>query len=125
MTNSVSWTPQVFEFPKESPREEILNGALEAVMKQRNNTYGPPTQDFEVTASVLNSLGFRRVNRDGSYGFITSFHIAELMIALKLARLAWSPGHKDNWLDIAGYSACGWECVKEEIDNQPSPALHS
>lgn len=36
------------------------------------------------------------------------------MMALKLSRLTWSPERQDSWMDVAGYSACGWECVEGE-----------
>jgi hypothetical protein len=36
--------------------------------------------------------------------------VAALMIGLKLARIQAQP-KRDNWLDICGYAACGWETV--------------
>jgi hypothetical protein len=34
------------------------------------------------------------------------------MIGLKMARIKASP-KRDNWADIAGYAACGYEADKE------------
>jgi hypothetical protein len=35
-----------------------------------------------------------------------------MLALLKIARIAGSGGtHKDSWLDLAGYAACGWETV--------------
>lgn len=96
---------------KKSPREELLLGAIEAVTQQRNNQYGPPTQDFDRTAGLWNYL-FGGKGRDGTE--FTSHDVAIGMIALKLSRLTWDPKNKDSWMDIAGYAACGYETTLEE-----------
>lgn len=92
-------------------REEILEAATLAVTKERNNTYGPPTQDFDRTAKILTALGFR-FNGDP----IQPHHVAIIQIAVKLSRITWSPEHMDSWVDAAGYAACGWECAMLEED---------
>lgn len=96
-------------------REEILHGATIAVTQQRNNTYGPPTQDFDRTARILNAIGFRIVDSTGEPLPISSHHIAIIQIAVKLSRLTWSPTHRDSWIDVAGYAACGFECAMEGL----------
>lgn len=40
---------------------------------------------------------------------ITPQHVAMMMIALKLSRLANQPTHTDSWIDICGYGALGGE----------------
>lgn len=35
---------------------------------------------------------------------------------LKISRIAVSPAHRDNWVDLAGYAAIGWECVEGGAD---------
>lgn len=97
-----------------SPREVVLRGATEAVMRQRNNTYGPPTQDFRRTAGVLNALGYRFEDSSGTLREIDPHDVAMIQQAVKLSRLTWSPGNLDSWMDIAGYAACGYECAEEE-----------
>jgi len=91
-------------------REHLLLGAIEAITKQRNNEYGPPTQDFDRTAELWSTL-FR--DKLGDQVF-SSYDVAVAMIALKLSRMVWSPEKMDHWLDIAGYAGCGWECVIDE-----------
>lgn len=91
-----------------SDREHLLLAAVEAVTKQRNNEYGPPTQDFDRTAALWSVL-FR--NKIGDQDFQAS-DVAVAMIALKLSRITWSPEKMDNWLDVAGYAGCGWECAE-------------
>jgi hypothetical protein len=44
-----------------------------------------------------------------------------MMALLKVARLAHSPSHRDSWLDIAGYAACGHH-VTYAPDGEPVPA---
>ncbi len=85
-------------------RKEILDGAAEAVLHQRNKSYGEPDEDFQRIAELLNALGVRlNGNR------LTGHNVSMIMIQLKMSRLTWSPTHKDSWLDIAGYAACGYE----------------
>jgi hypothetical protein len=40
-----------------------------------------------------------------------------MMIDLKTVRAWNNPSHADNWIDIAGYAACGGEMtIEAEID---------
>jgi hypothetical protein len=94
-------------------REEVLRLATEATMKGRNNTYGPPTQDFTRAAEMMTAMGFTFINADGDVLDIQPHHVGMLMIAVKLSRATWSPDHQDHWVDIAGYAACAYECVNE------------
>jgi len=99
-------------------REEILEGATIAVTQQRNNTYGPPTQDFDRTARILTAMGFSIVDEGGNVSPISSHHVAIIQIAVKLSRLTWNPTHRDSWLDVAGYAACGYECAMDLSDRK-------
>jgi hypothetical protein len=99
----------------ESPRKALLDDAAKAITQERNNQYGPPTQDFQRTANLLYDLGFRVVDEDGEAGIIIApYHVAMIMIALKLSRLVWGPDNRDSWLDIAGYAACGHEAYTSD-----------
>jgi uncharacterized protein DUF6378 len=33
--------------------------------------------------------------------------VALCLGAMKIARLTAAPGHRDSWIDLAGYAACG------------------
>ena len=44
---------------------------------------------------------------------------AAMLILVKVARLSSSPWHRDNWVDIAGYAACGSEVRSKEPDKKP------
>lgn len=94
-------------------RGDLLLEAKNLIDGDRNNQYGPPTQDFECTAKVLSNLGFCFIDREGEIGEIQSHHVAMIQMVVKLSRLAWSPEKRDSWMDIAGYAGCGWECVSE------------
>jgi len=41
---------------------------------------------------------------------ISTVDVAILLTLVKVARLKNSPDHRDSWVDIAGYAACGAEC---------------
>lgn len=106
------------KFRKDKPaaeltnREVVLRTAEKLVMRDRNCTYGPPTQDFDRTAAIWNAMG---VTFNGEP--LRGHHVAMLQIGLKLSRLTWSELHQDSWIDVAGYSACGYECVAYEQDD--------
>ena len=103
--------PSILETgPLASPRAKLLQDAIELVTKSRNNTYGPPSQDFARSAGMLNALGF-----SGPEGRpIRSVDIAYIIICVKLYRAMWSDKY-DTVLDIAGYAACAWDCIVEEL----------
>jgi Domain of unknown function (DUF6378)/Domain of unknown function (DUF4406) len=92
-----------------SPRESALNEATHLITGDRNNQYGPPTQDFKRTAAMANAFGFS-VNGEP----LQAHHVAIFMMMLKTSRLAWSPQKRDSWVDAAGYAGCGYECAVEE-----------
>lgn len=88
-----------------NPRSHILAEADELVNGDRNNAYGPPSQDFARTAQMWSAyLGVPVEARD----------VAAMMAMLKLSRIRWSPERRDHWVDLAGYAACGWDCVQAE-----------
>ena len=81
-------------------RREILEAATQAVTVDRAATHGDAESNFAVIASMWSAyLGDE----------IGTADVAAMMILLKLARMKGNPGYPDNWIDIAGYSACGGE----------------
>ena len=83
-----------------SERAHILAAATEAVTVDRAATHGSVESNFRNIAAIWGSrLGVE----------ITPHQVAIMMIDLKTVR-AWSnPKHEDNWIDMAGYAACGGE----------------
>lgn len=83
-------------------RETVLQTAQNLVMGDRNRDYSDPRENFSQTAGLWSEyLGVA----------IKPHDVAVLMILAKVARLSTSPGKQDNWIDIAGYAACGAETV--------------
>lgn len=95
--------------PVESPRASVLTEAKTLITGDRNNTYGPPTQDFQRTADMATAWGFRVGDQP-----LQAYHVAIFMILLKMSRLRWTPGKRDSWVDTGGYAGCGYECAVED-----------
>ena len=104
----------------DSPRSGVLQEAVSLIDGDRNAQYGPPTQDFQRTAAVLTALGYYRRDPGGLTVELEPSDVAILVMAVKLSRLMHSRGKRDNWVDLAGYAGCGFECTLEE----PPPAEH-
>ena len=41
-------------------------------------------------------------------------------MVMKMSRMVQTPFKRDHYADIAGYAACGWECVAEEENRKMS-----
>ncbi len=91
-----------------SPRTSLLREAESLVMGDRNNQYGPPSQDFQRTADALNALGYRTAQ-----GKLQAHDVAMILMVVKMSRITWTPKKRDSWVDLAGYAACGYECTTE------------
>lgn len=91
-------------------RERVLNTARDLVTGDRNSAYGPPTQDFDRTAGMLTALFGERL-RPGTQ-FVGS-DVARIVACVKLSRSVHAR-KEDNWIDLAGYAACGAECEEAE-----------
>lgn len=87
-------------------RTEILYQAEKTVTADRQATHGRPEDSFAMIA------GFWSVYLGVT---VTSADVAILMALLKIARLHANPAHVDNWLDLAGYAACGGEIATEAV----------
>ena len=91
--------------PVMTVREDMLRTAMNLVTGDRNQTYGSPTKNFQDTADVWNIFLQSKLGSDAK---ITPGDVAAMMILLKLVRMIAQP-KSDNWIDIAGYAACGNE----------------
>lgn len=86
-------------------RAALLREAEKLITGDRNQSYGSPTENFSNTAALWNVM-FNHLLKDGAQ--FTAAHVAQAMCQLKLARMIAQP-KRDNYLDLAGYAACGWE----------------
>ena len=81
-------------------RESILQEAIRCVCGEREQQYGSPENNFKTIADLWSTY----LSHD-----ITPTDVAAMMILLKVARVSSGNGKNDNWVDIAGYAACGGE----------------
>jgi len=93
--------------PVGSTRSSILTEALKTVTGQRQVDYGTVEDNFQNIANLWNSYF---MNSSKGIPNIKSTDVASMMALMKIARLIHSPGHRDSWVDLAGYAACGAEC---------------
>jgi hypothetical protein len=87
-------------------RADILATASEYVTKDRAATHGDAEDNFRRIAELWKAyLGVDD---------ITTIDVAVMLALLKVARIRSNPTHADNWIDIAGYAACGGEIATGE-----------
>lgn len=85
-------------------RADILQTAMMAITQDRQATHGTPENSFQRIAYFWSA--YTGVPLD-------THDVAAMMALLKIARVRNNPGHTDNWIDLAGYAACGGECATE------------
>lgn len=86
-------------------RARVLEFAKKAVLKDRNVDYGPPEDNFKDIADMW-AIYVRNLDRP-----LEAHDEAIHQIIVKICRIKQSPIKFDHWVDIAGYSACGFECA--------------
>lgn len=85
-------------------RAEILDTAKGYVTKDRAADHGDLEDNFVCIANLWSAyLGIR----------VSLADVAVMMVLLKCARARGVPGHGDNWVDMAGYAACGGEIATD------------
>jgi len=81
-------------------RSEILETAREYVTKDRQATHGDLEDNFSSIADLWAAyLGINILPHD----------VAVMQALLKIGRIKSNSKHADNWIDMAGYAACGGE----------------
>ncbi len=104
-----------------TPRRALLLQAADTIDGDRNETYGKPESSFRTIAALWNE--YLRVVPPVPGDVIRPHDVAAMLALLKIARIAASGGtHKDSWLDLAGYAACGWETVDVPVPVDMEPA---
>jgi hypothetical protein len=91
-------------------RTRVLRTAESLVNGDRNNQYGDPIQDFQRTADFWTIY----LAEKGLDAPLLPHDVAAMMSLLKLSRIGWSPDKEDHWIDLAGYAACGADCVQRQ-----------
>ena len=95
-------------------RKEILEAATKCVCGDREQDYGSPENNFCTIAvmwvAYLNAQGKLKKGIDGK-------DVAAMLALLKIARIASGHAKDDNWVDLAGYAACGGE-IESEVQHE-------
>lgn len=81
-------------------RAKVLKMAGQITTADREQQYGDPEDNFTAIANMWS--GYLECP-------VTPADVAAMMILLKVARIASGQTVADNWIDIAGYAACGGE----------------
>ena len=81
-------------------RTEILEAACRCVCGDREQDYGSPESNFGKIAEFWSTYA--------GYPFDAK-DVAAMLALLKIARIASGNAKDDNWIDLAGYAACGGE----------------
>ena len=93
-------------------RAEFLDDVRQLVCSDRNITHGDAEDNFTDIANLWNTyLGPLHV---GSGPVLNSKDVAIMMCLFKVSRLMSNVENIDNWLDLAGYAACGGGIVRKE-----------
>lgn len=90
-------------------RAEILKAAERCVCTDRNQQYGEPEDNFR-TISMLWSVYLCARGMDQPLG---AADVGAMMALFKLGRIATGGDKADNFIDLAGYTACAGEISTE------------
>lgn len=85
-------------------RRDALKRAEGYVCRDRQNSYGDAEDNFK---DIADRWTIYMRTRFGINIDIKNFDVAAMMIDVKLARIASTHTHMDNWDDAIGYAACG------------------
>ena len=88
-------------------RESVLHEADRLVNGDRQDDYGPPWEDYARTVAIYHAMTGRHTIDDAADGI-------RFMVAVKLSRMAESPGKRDHYVDAAGYLDCLYRTIERE-----------
>lgn len=91
-------------------RDEVLDKAKQCVSGNREQDYGTPEHNFSVIADLWTVYLF---NLDSAE--LTPKDVAAMLSLMKIARISSGHAKEDNWVDLAGYAACGGELESEGL----------
>ena len=88
-------------------RAYILDKANQCVNGDREGDYGSPENNFNTVATLWSDYIFAKPGNPVLD--IDAKDVAAMLALLKIARIASGKKKDDNWIDLAGYAACGGE----------------
>ena len=86
-------------------KSEILKTAENIVNGDREKQYGKAENNFNTIANLWADYLSAKVEPTD----IEPKDVAAMLALLKIARIASGHAKEDNWVDLAGYAACGGE----------------
>lgn len=84
---------------------------MSAVIGSR--TTAPPEDSFGTIARLWNAYFKGKTDCVVAGDLVDSVDVAAMLALLKIARIASGHAKEDNWIDLAGYAACGGEIETE------------
>lgn len=94
-------------------RAQFLDEVEKLVCKDRNVTHGDAEDNFRVIADLWNV--YLRNSKGDNTDDLNNKDVAIMMCLFKISRLMTNVNNMENWLDLAGYAACGGGIVKKTI----------
>jgi hypothetical protein len=89
-------------------KKDILDKAFQCVNGDREQDYGSVENNFQTIAKLWNAYLHTQ-------DAISAKDVAAMMALLKIARISSGHNKSDNWIDLAGYAACGGELEALEV----------
>lgn len=99
-------------------RKDVLAAAEKCVCGDRAQDYGTPEDSFRAIGELWEVYIRQKCLGAPADLCILPKDVAAMMALLKIARIASGHGKDDNWIDLAGYAACGGEI---ESAKKPAP----
>lgn len=114
------FNPKIGTISQITIRQEVLRKAEQYVSRDRNAVHGNPEDNFALIANLQAEYrnACKRVRGNDA---VLPHDVAIDNIFQKIARLVQSPYHRDHWIDIAGYAACGAECAPPTPPQREQP----
>ena len=99
-------------------RKETLDTAAKCVCGDREQDYGSPENNFRTIAEFWGTyIKVKCVSPDADVAILPE-DVAAMLALLKIARISSGHAKEDNWVDLAGYAACGCEIQTEEENDK-------
>ena len=93
---------------------DILEAAKRCVCGDREQDYGSPESNFSRIAEFWTAYMRDKCVNPGADICVLPQDVAAMLALLKIARIASGNAKADNWVDLAGYAACGGEIETED-----------
>jgi hypothetical protein len=97
-------------------RAQFLADVEKLVCVDRNVTHGDAEDNFRVIADLWN-VYLRNSKCVDNTDDLNNKDVAIMMCLFKISRLMTNVYNMENWLDLAGYAACGGGIVKKTVVN--------